>query len=94
MQIFEKNNFRKETFCGLVTLAARKDTTLPNFAENTFANIPTKLRNWRKFSPSKVSRYTVLPIPAVGKHSSGVHCVYTQSVSNSWHIETVYYHSI
>ena len=45
----------KYDFHGLLTFAVPKDTMLPNFTEKTFA----KLRNSRKYSPSKVSRYTV-----------------------------------
>ena len=45
-------NFRRENFRGLLTCAAPKDATSPNFAEKTFTNN-------QKFSPSKVSRYTV-----------------------------------
>ena len=62
--IGEKYNFRKDNFCGLLTFAAPKDTTLPNFMEKT----STKPQNSRKFSPSNVSHYTVYvvshPLPA------------------------------
>ena len=38
LQIGEKYNFRGENFRGLLTSAAPKDATPPNFAEKTFAN--------------------------------------------------------
>ena len=50
----EKHDFRR-----LHTCAAPKDTMPPNFAEKTFAKIP-KTTKFLKFSPSKVSRYTVV----------------------------------
>ena len=43
--------------CSLVS--PPKDATPPNFTEKTFANSYKKPLNSRKFSPSKVSRYTV-----------------------------------
>ena len=57
--IDEKYGFHRENFhILLLTFAVPKDATPPNFAEK-LSLIATKLRNSRKFSPSKVSRYTV-----------------------------------
>ena len=53
-----KYDFRVEDFRGLLAFAIPKDVTPPNFAEKTFAN-SHKTPNSRKFSPSKVFRYTV-----------------------------------
>ena len=54
---------RGENFCRLLTCAAQKqikDTTFPNLHEKKNSQIASKTRNSRKFSPSKVSHYTVV----------------------------------
>ena len=53
-----KIRFRWENFRRLLAFAVPKDTMPPNFAEKTFTD-SHKTRNLRKFSPSKVFRYTV-----------------------------------
>ena len=62
-RIGEKYDFRGENFRGLLTFAAPKDTT-PPILRRTHLRIATKLRNPRKFSPLKVSRYTVHHSPS------------------------------
>ena len=57
-QIGKNYDFHKENFRGLLACAAPKDATPPNFAEKTCANSHKPWNSWR-FSPSKVSRYTV-----------------------------------
>ena len=53
-----KYNFRWENFRGLLAFAAPKDAT-PQISRGKLSRIATKPRNSRKFSPSKVFRYTV-----------------------------------
>ena len=68
-QIVEKYEFRsRENFRRLLAFAAPKDTT-PQISWRKRLWIATKLRNSWKFSPSKVSRYTVW--------SSKLHCLVT-----------------
>jgi len=50
--------FEEKTFAGAHLSHRRTPRTPPNFAEKTFAN-SYKPQNLRKFSPSKVFRYTV-----------------------------------
>ena len=52
--LVEKKKIVEKTFADC-SLVLPKDATCPNFAEKTF----TKPQNPRKFSPSKVPRYTV-----------------------------------
>ena len=54
-QIGEKYDFHWENLRRLLAFTMPKDTTPPNFVEKTFANSHKP----RKFSPSKVSHYTV-----------------------------------
>ena len=49
---------RGENFCGLLAFAVAKDATL-QISWRKLSRIATKPRNSRKFSPSKVFRYTV-----------------------------------
>ena len=52
------HDFRRENFRGLLTFAAPKDAT-PQISQRKLSRITTKPQNSRKFSPSKVFRYTV-----------------------------------
>ena len=54
-----KYDFRRENFRGLLAFAVPKDAT-PQISRRKLSCIATKLRNSWKFSPSKVSRYTVM----------------------------------
>ena len=58
-QIGEKYDFHGENFRGLLAFAALK-VPHPQILRRKLSRIATKLRNSRKFSPSKVSHYTVL----------------------------------
>ena len=58
LRIGEKYDFRGENFHGLLAFAAPKDVT-PQISQRKLSRIATKSRNSRKFSPSKVSSYTV-----------------------------------
>ena len=58
-QIGEKYDFHRENFRGLLTFAALK-VPHPQILRRKLSRIATKLRNSRKFSPSKVSHCTVL----------------------------------
>ena len=58
LRIGEKYDFRGENFRRLLTFAAPK-VPHPQILRRKLSRIATKLRNSRKFSPSKVSRYTV-----------------------------------
>jgi len=49
-RISEKYDFRGENFHGLLTFAAPKDTTPPNFAENTFADSHKTTKSAKVFS--------------------------------------------
>ena len=53
-----KYNFRRENFRGLHAFAMPKDAT-PQISQRKLSRIATKPQNSRKFSPSKVFRYTV-----------------------------------
>ena len=57
-RISEKYNFCKENFRGLLAFAAPKDIT-PQISQGKLSRIATKPRISRKFSPSKVFRYSV-----------------------------------
>ena len=57
-QIGGKYDFFQEHFRGLLAFATPKDASPLNFMEKTFAKA-TKPQNLWKFSPAKVSRYTV-----------------------------------
>ena len=56
--ICEKYDFRGENFRRLLAFAVPKDAT-PQISWRKLSHIATKLRNSRKFSPSKVFCYTV-----------------------------------
>ena len=58
MNWWENTIFTEKNFCELLACAAKGCHT-PNFMEKTFA-IATKLRNLRKFLPSKVSCCTAV----------------------------------
>ena len=73
---FEGENFHKlvkirSSLRKLLLFATPKDAMPPNFAEKTFAN-SHKPQNLRQFSPSKLSRYTVLYV--YGWHTVSITC--------------------
>ena len=57
-QIGEKYNFHGENFRRLLAFAVPKDAT-PQILQRKLSHIATNPQNSQKFSPSKVSRYTV-----------------------------------
>ena len=57
-RISERYNFRGENFRGLLALL-RQRMPRPKFCGKKLLRFATKPRNSRKFSPSKVSHYTV-----------------------------------
>ena len=59
LRIGGKDDFRGENFSGLLACAVPR-TPHPQILWRKLLLIATKLRNLRKFSPSKVSRYTVI----------------------------------
>ena len=56
--IGEKYDFCRENVCWLLACAAPKDAT-PPISRRKLSQIATKPRNLQRFSPSKVSHYTV-----------------------------------
>ena len=57
-RIGEKDNFHGENFRGMLVVPRQK-TSRPQISRRKLLWIATKLRNLRKFSPSKVFRYTI-----------------------------------
>ena len=75
-----KYDFCRENFRRLLAFALPKDTT-PQISRKKLSRIATKLRNSRKFSPSKVFRYTVLHC----MHEPMLICLYCNNYRSSRH---------
>ena len=88
LQIGENTIFAEKTFVDCSLLSCRRTTT-PQISRRKLSRIATKLRNLRKFSPSKVFRYKVTEVqrsdfPLQFMTYKPLQLTSTKTVTNRW----------